>query len=393
MEVSTKATQFLKHVSLGFTEGIKIPDLFLECLELNNAVLRKDGKEWIVKIQGQYFRDGWDEFARDNLLGIGDFVAFRHHGNMVFDVVIFDCNGSEKEDRSSMEARATIAAKRSSKKINYQGRDEEEEISSAKGKKMRLDDGTKVEPKPYTNGKNAVLASTSRFTDVEVEAGTSSEMLITREDIRFSLNMLREMRLFLDGSAVPMRACNQHHTMMSFRKAMKLAPTCRFIGVDEVYGARSGEISRIISALLLGKISNQLRDTLRTFREQHAQTCAHYSRCKAKVAEYVNLQMRAKFLLGMATDLEKQYHDALAANKKCSFYSDDQIDQPEGFSQSKSLRFQQILQELNNLRDTLVSEKSSFKQSTLVVKTAEAAWANVVKSLPMMVLGTRPYGF
>ncbi|CAI9117221.1 OLC1v1018570C1 [Oldenlandia corymbosa var. corymbosa] len=120
MEVSPKGTRFLKHISIGFTKDIEIPDLFSECLELNSyAVLKKDGKEWLVKIQGHHFRDGWYEFAKDNLLGTGDFLVFSHNGNLGFDVVIFNCNGFEKEGPWSMEAR-DIAAKRSSKKIIFQ---------------------------------------------------------------------------------------------------------------------------------------------------------------------------------------------------------------------------------------------------------------------------------
>ena len=56
--------------------------------EQKTAKLRSDASKrtWEVKIDGQRLTDGWKEFAVSHDLRIGDFVVFRHEGDMVFHV-------------------------------------------------------------------------------------------------------------------------------------------------------------------------------------------------------------------------------------------------------------------------------------------------------------------
>ncbi|XP_057958171.1 B3 domain-containing protein REM17-like isoform X3 [Malania oleifera] len=66
------------------------------------AVLRSSsiGKHWPVKLNGRRLEDGWPEFARDHNLQVGDFLVFRHEGNLVFHIMIFDATACERKYRS-----------------------------------------------------------------------------------------------------------------------------------------------------------------------------------------------------------------------------------------------------------------------------------------------------
>lgn len=78
-----------------------IPEAFFKHLKGQNcdkAVLRNaNGKVWHVKIEGRKLQDGWKEFASDHELHVGDFVVFRHEGDMLFDVMVFDSSTCERE--------------------------------------------------------------------------------------------------------------------------------------------------------------------------------------------------------------------------------------------------------------------------------------------------------
>ncbi|KAL6954640.1 hypothetical protein U1Q18_043649 [Sarracenia purpurea var. burkii] len=69
---------------------VKIPD---------RAVLRTSCGEWEVKVGagGRRFRDGWADFAKLHDLQVGDLLVFRHEGEMVFDVIVFDPSACERE--------------------------------------------------------------------------------------------------------------------------------------------------------------------------------------------------------------------------------------------------------------------------------------------------------
>ncbi|XP_057958702.1 B3 domain-containing protein REM17-like [Malania oleifera] len=63
------------------------------------AVLKSSstGKNWLVTMNGRCLEDGWPEFARDHDLHVGDFLVFRHEGNLVFHVMVFDVTACERK--------------------------------------------------------------------------------------------------------------------------------------------------------------------------------------------------------------------------------------------------------------------------------------------------------
>ncbi|XP_076953024.1 B3 domain-containing protein REM10-like [Bidens hawaiensis] len=76
-----------------------IPVSFRKYLRNNTvAILSKGDKKWAVTIGDDWvFGDGWDGFMKDNGEQDFDFVVFKHHGNMVFDTMVFDTSLCERE--------------------------------------------------------------------------------------------------------------------------------------------------------------------------------------------------------------------------------------------------------------------------------------------------------
>ncbi|XP_038712731.1 B3 domain-containing protein REM14-like [Tripterygium wilfordii] len=100
-EVLPSKPHFFKPLIPGFHQEFLIPVAFLKYLNGKDhvkAVLRSpEGKVWTVKINGRRIESGWAEFAREHGLQVGDFLVFGHAGDMVFDVMVFDSSGSERE--------------------------------------------------------------------------------------------------------------------------------------------------------------------------------------------------------------------------------------------------------------------------------------------------------
>ncbi|CDP14476.1 unnamed protein product [Coffea canephora] len=93
--IPLKSPHFFKPILPGFNNRIKIPPSFINHLDgemysEDHAVLRRGGKKWQLKVTNQCLENGWRKFAQENGLEIGDFVVFRHEGNMVFEVLVFD---------------------------------------------------------------------------------------------------------------------------------------------------------------------------------------------------------------------------------------------------------------------------------------------------------------
>ncbi|XP_027182274.1 putative B3 domain-containing protein REM15 [Coffea eugenioides] len=100
MRVSPEKPHFFKPILPGFKNGLKIPVSFSKylCGERSNyMLLRRGAREWRVKMSGQSLEEGWRKFAVENNLEVGDFVVFKHEGNMVFDVRVFDPSHCERE--------------------------------------------------------------------------------------------------------------------------------------------------------------------------------------------------------------------------------------------------------------------------------------------------------
>ncbi|XP_074281459.1 putative B3 domain-containing protein At5g66980 [Silene latifolia] len=100
--------QFFQPLLPDFLHNFAIPISFVEHLEECNgeqdekAELKdKNGRSWGIKVisknSRKYFKDGWDTFCKDNDLHVGDFLVFRHQGNLRFEVLIFDSTSCERQ--------------------------------------------------------------------------------------------------------------------------------------------------------------------------------------------------------------------------------------------------------------------------------------------------------
>ncbi|XP_065850936.1 B3 domain-containing protein REM6-like [Euphorbia lathyris] len=93
---------FFQPLLPGFEDNFLIPVYFSKYLngkECEKAMLRskKGEKLWPVKINGRRFEDGWKQFVKDHDLKIGDFLVFKHDGDLVFNVLVFDRTTCEKQ--------------------------------------------------------------------------------------------------------------------------------------------------------------------------------------------------------------------------------------------------------------------------------------------------------
>ncbi|GAA0138326.1 hypothetical protein LIER_00091 [Lithospermum erythrorhizon] len=106
MRIPPKKPHFFKPLLPGFKNGITIPPNFFRFLngtKHEKAVLKRAGREWHVKMNLRKLGDdGWKHFSEDNDLHVGDFAVFRHEGNMVFEVLLFDPSTCLKECSTHM---------------------------------------------------------------------------------------------------------------------------------------------------------------------------------------------------------------------------------------------------------------------------------------------------
>ncbi|PIA47523.1 hypothetical protein AQUCO_01400277v1 [Aquilegia coerulea] len=107
-------------------ENIAIPKSFLrnyligeKCARKATLRTRKSRKSWKVNLKGLCFEDGWDDFSTAHDLQDGDFLVFKHEGDLTFYVTVFDPSECEKEypsvnvtnDDQKMEKGATTKKK------------------------------------------------------------------------------------------------------------------------------------------------------------------------------------------------------------------------------------------------------------------------------------------
>lgn len=50
-----------------------------------------------MKLNGQRLEEGWEKFAEEHGLQLGDLLIFRHEGEMEFEVTIFDSSHCDRE--------------------------------------------------------------------------------------------------------------------------------------------------------------------------------------------------------------------------------------------------------------------------------------------------------
>ncbi|WMV40361.1 hypothetical protein MTR67_033746 [Solanum verrucosum] len=101
MKIASKKPQFFKPIQPGFKHGFKIPIGFLKYLEglnhIKHAILKRTGKKWLVKVNDWRLEEGWEKFAEEHDLQLGDFLIFKHEGYMEFEVSIFDSSHCDRE--------------------------------------------------------------------------------------------------------------------------------------------------------------------------------------------------------------------------------------------------------------------------------------------------------
>ncbi|XP_065854794.1 putative B3 domain-containing protein REM15 [Euphorbia lathyris] len=101
--LSLREPHFFKPLFPGFEDDFLIPVAFFkylnghECEEAQATLRSRRGKLWPVKINGRRFGDGWKQFVQDHDLHIADFLVFKHEGDLVFYVFVFDRTTCERE--------------------------------------------------------------------------------------------------------------------------------------------------------------------------------------------------------------------------------------------------------------------------------------------------------
>ncbi|KAF6166942.1 hypothetical protein GIB67_037455 [Kingdonia uniflora] len=125
--VRAQCTQGCLHYLDCFLPLQLLPEEFLRYLDgekcVGEATLHRGGKTWLVKVEDSSFRAGWKDFARYHDLRIGDFVVFKHVGNLVFDVMIFDNTYCERDYLSPFGLENNIDDRpKVTKKTKEQGR-------------------------------------------------------------------------------------------------------------------------------------------------------------------------------------------------------------------------------------------------------------------------------
>ncbi|KAK9942250.1 hypothetical protein M0R45_007926 [Rubus argutus] len=123
--ITEQRPSFFKVIIPGHTtKHLRIPTPFLELIRndiSDNANLNlntSSEQSWKVKVSktrgGVYFKDGWQEFLKDNPADDGDFVVFEYEGNMHFRVQIFDNSCCEKDSfpKNETHKKSTFAERK-----------------------------------------------------------------------------------------------------------------------------------------------------------------------------------------------------------------------------------------------------------------------------------------
>nr|GMD21782.1 B3 domain-containing protein REM10-like [Ipomoea batatas] len=100
--IPPKNPHFFKPIHQGFKNGVSIPTAFLDKYLKGQApkfaILRRGDRSWRVKMSGgRMLGDGWEKFAAENGLSVGDVVVFRQEGDNVFDVSVFEPSLCERD--------------------------------------------------------------------------------------------------------------------------------------------------------------------------------------------------------------------------------------------------------------------------------------------------------
>ncbi|XP_055819902.1 B3 domain-containing protein REM10-like isoform X2 [Solanum dulcamara] len=139
MKIPPKKPHFLKPILPGFKDKFTIPISFFKYLKGQGneyALLRRASKKWPVKVNGRRLEDGWEEFAKDHDLQLGDILIFRHEGDMEFEVAVFDSSCCEREYEQGVHGREegkVCIVEESSKKLEFKEKSKPNIKKSGKG--------------------------------------------------------------------------------------------------------------------------------------------------------------------------------------------------------------------------------------------------------------------
>ncbi|PHT63771.1 hypothetical protein T459_32381, partial [Capsicum annuum] len=118
----------------------KIPIGFLKYLKghdhIEHVVLKRAGNKWLVKMNGRRLEDGWEKFAEEHDLRLGDMLIFRHEGDMDFDVSIFDSTHCDTEYAEYMQIQ-----KEKEKEVEDENENEDDEVVEDENDYEDDDDG------------------------------------------------------------------------------------------------------------------------------------------------------------------------------------------------------------------------------------------------------------
>ncbi|XP_059659145.1 B3 domain-containing protein REM10-like [Cornus florida] len=168
---------FFKPLLPGFHHELLIPISFFKYLnngeKCEQALLRSRGlgKYWAVKVKGRRLEDGWTDFAQTHELSVGDFLVFRHEGDMVFDVTVFKPSGCERE-YTSLDISTTdhVDSWKLLQKSNSESADSiKDYLSSGSEKTFNYPSMArpKAEASPFTLGDHPSFVSTLRRYGIE----------------------------------------------------------------------------------------------------------------------------------------------------------------------------------------------------------------------------------
>ncbi|XP_021774639.1 B3 domain-containing protein REM9-like isoform X2 [Chenopodium quinoa] len=160
-----KKPHFFQPLLPDFPYNFSLPKSFLKNLgrkklkknDEKKAKLRdKKGRSWDVKLVTSsgdirpHFKDGWEKFCKECDLHVGDFLVFRHQGNFIFDVYIFDHTACERDLPILLESRLKIEASKNPKNIKSPRITKKMLKVEDKGEiKMREDENSTFKPSSY----------------------------------------------------------------------------------------------------------------------------------------------------------------------------------------------------------------------------------------------------
>jgi hypothetical protein len=136
----------------------RLPDKFAELLdgqEPRQVKLREasggrrlwDVAVWFDGEGHMYLERGWEQFARDHDLGLGNFLVFSYDGDAVLTVEVFDGSMCRRHYKHDDDARTTMQVPRSSNRVTIKEEDgcdsAVNESSIDAGRKNSTDSGSK----------------------------------------------------------------------------------------------------------------------------------------------------------------------------------------------------------------------------------------------------------